>query len=224
MVPEPLLSQVKETVSHGEKCFSTICKPVTRGSAGRQPPSAVSEKGVFEKDEYQIEMAIRRILLLHGIIFTIGGIPLIYLGDEIGLTNEYDYHTDPGKDGDDRWMHRPTFDWDKAELRKEQGTVEERIFSGFLKFSQIRKNNHAFQECHTEFVGTENPHVFGYFRSYGGQSILCLANFSEHQQDLSATRLRQLGMRKTFTDIVAGKSIVATQKLTLEPLQFAALM
>jgi hypothetical protein len=31
-------------------------------------------------------------------------------------------------------------------------------------------------------------------------------------------------MRKTFTDIVAGKSIVATQKLTMEPLQFAALM
>lgn len=169
-------------------------------------------------------MAIRRILLLHGIIFTIGGIPLIYLGDEIGQTNDYDYPSDPEKDGDDRWMHRPALDWDKAELRKDPETVEARIFSGFLKFSQIRKNNHAFQECHTEFVDTGNHHVFGYFRSYGGQSILCLANFSEQHQDLPATRLRQLGMRKTFTDIVAGKSIVATQKLTLEPLQFTALM
>jgi amylosucrase len=182
------------------------------------------EKALFEKDEYHIEMAIRRILLLHGIIFTIGGIPLIYLGDEIGQLNDYDYHNDPSKDGDERWMHRPAFDWEKAELRKEPESVEARIFSGFLKFSQIRKNNHAFQECHTEFVDTGNHHVFGYFRSYGGQSILCLANFSEHPQDLPATRLRQLGMRKTFTDIVAGKSIVATQKLTMEPLQFAALL
>ncbi|WP_411826611.1 alpha-amylase family glycosyl hydrolase [Luteolibacter sp. AS25] len=182
------------------------------------------EKGIYENDEYQIEMAIRRILLLHGIIFTMGGIPLIYLGDEIGLTNDYEYPNDIGKAGDDRWMHRPPFDWEKAERRKDPETIEGRIFNGFLKLSQIRKHNQAFQETHTEFIDTENPHVFGYFRSYGGQSVLCLANFSEEVQDLSATRLRQLGMRKTFTDIVAGKSIVAAQVLTLEPLQFAALM
>ena len=182
------------------------------------------EKGIYEGDEYQIEMAIRRILLLYGIIYTVGGIPLIYLGDEIGLTNDYNYHQDPGKDGDDRWMHRPSFNWEKAEKRHEPETVEARIFDGFLKLSRIRRDNHAFQECHTEFVDTGNPHVFGYFRSHGGQSVLCVANFSEHDQDLPATRLRQLGMRKTFTDLVAGKSIVATQKLTLEPLQFAVLM
>lgn len=182
------------------------------------------EKGIYEKDEHQIEMAIRRILLLHGIIFTVGGIPLIYLGDEIGLTNDYDFGSDPGKDGDDRWLHRPEFDWEKAENRKDPESIEARIFTGFLKLARIRRDNHAFQECHTEFVDTGNPHVFGYFRSHGGQSILCLANFSEHPQDLPATRLRQLGMRKTFTDIVAGKSIVATQKLVMEPLQFAALM
>lgn len=182
------------------------------------------EKAIIENDEYQIEMAIRRILLLYGAIYTLGGIPLIYLGDEIGLTNDYDYHQNPSKDGDDRWMHRPVFDWDKAEKRRDPESVEARIFNGFLKLAQIRKNNHAFQECHTEFIDTGNPHVFGYFRSFGGQSILCLGNFSEHPQDLPATRLRQLGMRKTFTDIVAGKSIVATQVLTLEPLQFAALM
>lgn len=182
------------------------------------------EKGIYEDDEYQIEMAIRRILMLHGIIYTVGGIPLIYLGDEIGLTNDYNYPNDPGKDGDDRWLHRPPFDWEKAEKRKDPESIEARIFNGFLKLARIRRDNHAFKECHTEFVDTENHHVFGYFRSHGGQSVLCLANFSEHPQDLPATRLRQLGMRKTFTDIVAGKSIVATQKLTMEPLQFAALM
>ena len=182
------------------------------------------EKAVYEGDEHQIEMAIRRILLIHGIIYTVGGIPLIYLGDEIGLTNDYEYHNDSGKDGDDRWMHRPQFDWEKAEKRKDPESIEGRIFNGFLKLARIRKDNPAFQECHTEFVNTGNHHVFGYFRSHEGQSILCLANFSEHPQDLPATRLRQLGMRKTFTDIVAGKSIVATQKLVMEPLQFAALM
>ncbi|MBK1881408.1 alpha-glucosidase C-terminal domain-containing protein [Luteolibacter pohnpeiensis] len=182
------------------------------------------EKALEENDDFQIGQAIQRILLLHSILFTIGGVPLIYLGDEIGQLNDHSYHDDIGKDGDDRWLHRPPFDWEKAERRRDPESVEGRIFNGILKLSQIRKNNHAFNECHTEFIDTGNPHVFGYFRSSEGQSILCLANFSEHPQDLPATRLRQLGMRKTFTDIIAGRTIVATQKLTLEPLQFAALM
>ena len=192
--------------------------------AGAAALLVVNQKAIEENDERGIEFAIRRILMLHSILFTVGGIPLIYLGDEIGQLNDHSYHADPAKDGDDRWMHRPKFDWEKAELRKDPESVEGRIFSGILKLSQIRLNNQAFHECTTEFVDTENHHVFGYFRTYNGQSILCLANFSEHPQDLSAKRLRQLGMRKTFTDIVAGKSIVATEKLSLEPLQFAALL
>ena len=79
------------------------------------------EKALYEGDDEQAEMAIRRILLLYGIIFTMGGIPLVYLGDEIGLTNDYDFENDPEKAGDDRWMHRPSFDWDKAELSYSPG-------------------------------------------------------------------------------------------------------
>jgi amylosucrase/maltose alpha-D-glucosyltransferase/alpha-amylase len=182
------------------------------------------EQAIEYNDEHLIEMAIRRILLLHGIIFTVGGIPVMYLGDEIGMLNDYTYTEDVAKDGDERWIHRPTMDWEKAERRKEHTTIEARIFAGILKLVQIRKNNQAFHECQTEFIHTGNEHVFGYFRTHDGQSILCLANFSEYPQDLPATRLRQLGLRKTFTDIVAGRSLVATRKLTLEPLQFAALM
>ncbi len=182
------------------------------------------EQAIEHNDEHLIEMAIRRILLLHGIIFTVGGIPIMYLGDEIGMLNDYTYTEDVSKDGDERWIHRPTMDWEKAERRKEPTTIEARIFAGILKLVQIRKNNQAFHECQTEFIHTGNEHVFGYFRTHEGQSILCLANFSEYPQDLPATRLRQLGLRKAFTDIIAGRSVVATQKLTLEPLQFAALM
>ena len=181
------------------------------------------DKAIEENNPEQIEFAIRRILMLYGVLFTIGGIPLIYLGDEIGLGNVHEYESDPEKTGDDRWMHRPPFDWEIAERRKDPETVEGKLFNGILKLSQIRKNNQAFNETKTEMVDTGNPHVFGYFRVYNGQSVLCLANFSEHSQDLAGLRLRQLGMRKTFTDLVAGQTMVATQRLTLEPLQFAAM-
>ena len=77
------------------------------------------EKAIEENDEYEIDLAIRRILLIHGVIMTIGGIPLIYLGDEIGTLNDLSYERDPEKLGDTRWIHRPFFDWDRAELRRD---------------------------------------------------------------------------------------------------------
>ena len=33
--------------------------------------------------------------MMHGIILTLGGIPLLYLGDEIAQLNDYGYRLDP---------------------------------------------------------------------------------------------------------------------------------
>jgi amylosucrase len=54
--------------------------------------------------------------------------------------------------------------------------------------------------------------------------VLVLANFTENEQPLAANRLRLLGLSKTFTDIVAGRTITATQKLIMEPYQFMVLL
>ena len=39
-------------------------------------------------DEVAVELAVRRVLLLHAIAFAHGGLPLIYMGDELGLLND----------------------------------------------------------------------------------------------------------------------------------------
>ena len=50
---------------------------------------------------------MRRILLLYAVAFAHGGLPLIYMGDELGLLNDATYLDDPHKADDNRWMHRP---------------------------------------------------------------------------------------------------------------------
>lgn len=182
------------------------------------------EKGLNEDDSTEVEFAIRRVLLLHGILLTIGGVPIIYLGDEIGTLNDYQYTESPDKDGDTRWVHRPKFDWKLAELRRDTDSVAGRIYMGLLRLIQIRQQNPAFTLASTDIVDSGNPHVFSYFRYHGEQNVLVLANFSEHEQEIKAKQLRLLGMQKTFTDIVSGKTITATQKLMLEPYHFAILM
>jgi amylosucrase len=43
------------------------------------------EKALAAETGVEVELALRRILLIHSIILSIGGIPLIYLGDEIAM-------------------------------------------------------------------------------------------------------------------------------------------
>ncbi len=182
------------------------------------------EQALAAEDPAEMELSIRRIMLLHGVIFTIGGIPLLYLGDELGMLNDYSYQQSPEKDGDTRWAHRPLFDWERAELRRDREGIVGRVYQGLLRLMQIRQQNLAFTRAETEIADTGNDHVFGYFRHHDAHGVFVLANFSEKEQTIAANRLRLLGLRKTFTDIVAGKTITATQKLVLEPYQFMVLV
>lgn len=182
------------------------------------------EKAMEENDPQELELALRRILLLHGVIFTIGGIPLLYLGDELGTLNDYTYTQFPEMDGDSRWVHRPIFNWERAEQRRAPESVPGRIYAGLLRLVQIRQQNLAFTRAETEIVDAGNDHVLGYFRHHDEQSVMILANFCEQEQSVAGRQLRLLGMRKTFTDIVAGKTITATQTLFLEPYQFLVLV
>lgn len=181
-------------------------------------------KGLESDDPEEIEFAIRRILLAHGVTFTIGGIPLIFLGEEIGMLNDFSFKEDLDMEGDTRWLHRPAFDWQKADQKTEANTVEQTLYSGFLKLSQLRLNNVALARGETEIVDTGNDHVFGYFRTTPEQSILCLANFSDQAQTVGAPRLRQLGLKKVLVDIIAGQTVVARQQLDMQPLQFMVLL
>ena len=53
--------------------------------------------------------------------------------------------------------------------------------------------------------------------------MLVLGNFTEHEQALSARHLRQLGLRRTVVDQVAGRIVTAAQEMILEPYQLMVL-
>ena len=181
------------------------------------------EKATEENDSVELGLAVRRVLLLHGVIVTMGGIPLIYLGDEIGTLNDYDYDKDLGKVGDSRWLHRAAFDWERAAQRGDPDTPVGQIYQGILRLNQLRQQNPAFMRAETDIAETGNPHVFGFFRTHDQHSVFVLANFSEHEQRLEARRLRQMGLRKTMVDLFAGRTITATQELVMQPYQFMVL-
>jgi len=148
------------------------------------------EKALNGEGETEIELAIRRILLIHGIILFAGGIPLIYLGDEIGTLNDYSYLENPAHARDSRWVHRPQADWEKYEKRKDTHTIEGRVFQGLQELINLRKKHDAFAGGDLEIIYTGNEHVLGFVRRYKGKEVVVLANFSESPQVVSSSLIQ----------------------------------
>ena len=177
------------------------------------------EKALREEGENEVELAIRRILLIHGVILTIGGIPLIYLGDEIGTLNDYTYRDDPAHERDSRWVHRPRANWEKYVKRHDPSCIEERVFQGLQRLISLRKENEAFSGNELEIIPTENDHVLGFMRRSLGRRAVIFANFAESPQSIAARVCEQYSLHTK--KIVHGISkMTSFNEMTIEPLDF----
>ncbi len=169
-------------------------------------------------DEAAADVAIQRILMLHSVILSIGGIPLIYLGDEIGTTNDYSYAADPAKADDSRWVHRSAMDWARAERRHDITTAEGRIYGELRRLIGLRKAEESFWDGEMAVLESGSPHVFCYVRGHGAASVVCLASFSETPQAVDLRVLDALGGRAT--DMIAGAARGREGALTLAPYEY----
>ncbi len=175
------------------------------------------EQALEREDPGLVEMAVRRILLLRGVIMSIGGFPLIYLGEEWGLLNDYGYIADPAKEGDSRWVHRPKMKWEYLERLDAPNSVSRRIYDELVRLVDVRKGTRAFRGSKTEFVEAGDRSLFAYVRSSAGQRVLVVANFSEEPREMEANRLRLGGGGSRFRDLLTGRTHTVRDPLAIEP-------
>jgi amylosucrase len=172
----------------------------------------------------RIQQSIDLILLLHSMTLAFGGIPLLYYGDELGTINEHGYLTDSSKAHDNRWIHRPRIDWERAQLRHRHGTVEQRIFEGLQKMIAVRKTIPAFADYNNrELLESDNPHLFVFLRSnpfQANDSVLVVGNFDDAPQPLDLGELENRGHFKygPLRDLCSGESpILSDRELIIPP-------
>ena len=159
------------------------------------------------------EWAVQRMLLLHSVTVSSGGVPLIYLGDEVGVLNDYGYLQDPDKAGDSRWVHRPHRDEQRYRQATRPGTQAHRIRSGFQRLIDVRRQTPAFNGVSLVDFWTHNPHVLGYLRGQADQRVLVLANFSDETQHIEA-RVFSAGP-SISVDLLTGSTAALAQGLSL---------
>lgn len=138
------------------------------------------------KDPVAINHAIEKIILMQAHSFFIGGIPMLYYGDETGYLNDYTYLQDPSKNYDNRWMHRPIIDWNLNALIESTGSPQQLIFAATKKLIQIRRSLPVLTDLNNiHWLPDENVHVSGFVRYNDATSLFCLFNFGPYPVYLS---------------------------------------
>lgn len=177
------------------------------------------EQALNEKHIYKLELAVKRILLLHSVIMSYTGIPLLYSGDEIGRLNDWSYKEVEEHAGDSRWLHRGKMDWRAAENRKDLSTVEGQIFRKIKNMIQIRKSSEYFSsEYKAVPVATGNKAVFCFHKA---DKMLVLANFSEHEQWVDSGCFDWFGLPGEMKDLITARPVRSYQNsIQLGPYEY----
>jgi len=153
------------------------------------------EDALERRDAVALERGIRRLVLLYSVIYAYGGIPLLYMGDELALRNDRGYLDDPERAPDNRWMHRPPMDWEAAARRSDPTSLEGRVFAAMQRLGQARRTLPVLRgggECQVIDVG--NPAVLAWRRRNARSgTFIGLANMSPTIQVVDADTVTGFG-------------------------------
>jgi amylosucrase len=147
-------------------------------------------------DAALLDQAVRRLLLLHGVIASFGGIPLLWMGDELALGDDATWQDDPERAVDNRWSHRPMMDWAAAERRHDPDTVEGRVFGGLRRLLAVRAATPELRAGGAvDVLWTDDPSVLAFVRSHPRTGrLLVLASFSDVAASVDVRVLSDAGL------------------------------
>ncbi|HSE70597.1 MAG TPA: alpha-amylase family glycosyl hydrolase, partial [Nocardioidaceae bacterium] len=145
--------------------------------------------------------AERRILLAHAIMFGFGGLPVIWMGDELGLLNDPDWDLTPEHAGDNRWAHRPSLPWPiPSDAHRIQKGVRALVASR-ASLPQL----HASVE--SEVLLPRDPAVFLTARRHPLGPMLGAYNMAPEPRHVPLAVLHMLGLDpRTVVDHITGSA------------------
>jgi amylosucrase len=169
----------------------------------------------------ELDRAVRRLVLLSAVTHGWGGVPLLYMGDELALDNDTTYLDDPALADDDRWMHRPHMDWGAAAGRHDESTVGGRVFGWTRRIIEARGSVVALRAgAGSEVLELDDTRVLGWVRHHPrGGPFVGLVNWGSTTAGVELSALHGLGV----TDVVLASDTlgVIEGRLQLPALGFA---
>lgn len=175
--------------------------------------TSASLAGLEQNDPHGVE----RVLLLYSVTLSTGGIPLLYLGDEVGALNDHGYLQNPDQAMDSRWVHRPARDLVRHAQRLDKTTVPGALYQGLRRMIEVRRSNGIFAGGYLQGFRSGSRSVLGYTRGTHGDHLLVLANFSELRQEIPAHVFS--AQPAVAQDLIGGEQHRLHEGLELQPYQ-----
>lgn len=175
-----------------------------RRNSGSFASLAGLESAMESKDERAVNLAIQRMLMGFALMASFGGLPLLYMGDELGLLNDYGFISVPDHAHDNRWLHRPVMDWAKARSAAEGKGAEGLLLAGVKHIVMARKARPCLAASNAcRIIDVDSGSVFAFVRDNDESRLLCLFNFSSSFVDVPESLLRSHGVAR-FVDALSG--------------------
>ncbi len=192
----------------------------SRRTSGMTASLCGLESALESGDQAQVEAAVRRINLLYSVAYSYGGLPLIYMGDELAMLNDPDWAADPAHAEDNRWIHRPRMDWDRARQKADARTPAGQVFSSLVALGRARSSTASLRaDARTRLLDGPNQHLLAYVRHHPRAApVLCVACFSDDAQPVEAWMFEAAGIARP--EVLHASAEVADPRL-LPPWTFA---
>ncbi len=151
--------------------------------------------------------AVARIVLAHAIVLGWGGVPVLWMGDEIALPDDPDWAGEPGHEDDNRWSHRPRMDWERAAQRHDVATVPGTVYAALRHLAAVRSTlPHFHASVAPQVLDPSDPGVLAVLRQHPEGDLLALYNVTESARTWPGGRTLDLGFER-ISDTLSGASL-----------------
>ena len=172
------------------------------------------QRALENNDAADLNTAINRLICAYAIVFGFGGIPLLYMGDELGMLNDESYKLDPAKADDNRWIHRPKMDWDLANKAAGGEGVAGRVYQAIGNLITARKNLDSIHASVTAETDTRNDGaILLVRRKHAAGQLTEIYNLTEKTEYLDTYEVA-FGDR---TEAISGRKMHFAGKVAVPP-------
>jgi amylosucrase len=156
-------------------------------------------------DDAAVDAAVDRLLLAHTLVMGWGGIPVVWMGDELALDGDPGWDAVPEQAADNRWVHRPWFDDDALRDAADPSTVPGRVLAGFRHLARVRASlPHLHAAVPAEVLDLSDPGILAVLHRHPEGNLLTLCNVTATWRSWPGFRLEGLGLTQARDALTEG--------------------
>jgi amylosucrase len=163
--------------------------------------------GLAETPE-AVDIAVNRMLCGYAMVLGLGGLPLLYMGDELALLNDDNYADEPAHADDNRWIHRPKMPWELVANPGASDSATARVNAGLRRLLAARRETPALHAAvATRVEVPSRPEAALFVRHHPAGELVQVYNVADYSVSIPVSDIDRFVPGARF-DVISGAEVV----------------